>query len=139
MSFASCFFKHEFHIVHIGHVPVVERLVEGRCVTKHKSHIRDTFQSLNGWLREVAFLNIALISVTLDTFREVLEPAAGTFAGRPARRVLAPHPARNARELFVLGGGAKYPQQRARGGEYCGLVRPQGSGILLRGSPGALT
>ena len=102
-------------------------------------NIRDTFQSLNGWLREVAFLNIALISVTLDTFREVLEPAAGTFAGRPARRVLAPHPARNARELFVLGGGAKYPQQRARGGEYCGLVRPQGSGILLRGSPGALS
>ena len=28
----------------------------------------DTFQSLRGWLKELVWLNISVISVTLDTF-----------------------------------------------------------------------
>ena len=35
-----CSIKHPGHIRHIGHVPIVERLVEGECVSKHTSHIR---------------------------------------------------------------------------------------------------
>ena len=32
--------KHPVHIRHVGHVPLVERLVEGSCVKKHIPHIR---------------------------------------------------------------------------------------------------
>ena len=32
--------KHLFHISHIGHVPIIERLVEGVCASKHTFHIR---------------------------------------------------------------------------------------------------
>ena len=34
--------KHTEHIRHIGHVPLVERLVEGVCIKKHTFHIRHT-------------------------------------------------------------------------------------------------
>ena len=34
------FLKHSSHISHIGHVPLVERLVEGDCASKHTFHIR---------------------------------------------------------------------------------------------------
>jgi len=32
--------KHACHIHHIGHVPIIEGLVEGACVAKYISHIR---------------------------------------------------------------------------------------------------
>jgi len=35
-----CASKHKRHIKHIGHVPIVERLVEGLCIYKHTCHIR---------------------------------------------------------------------------------------------------
>ena len=35
--------KHTIHIRHIGHVPIVERLVEGFCAIKHFFHIRHFF------------------------------------------------------------------------------------------------
>ena len=53
--------------VPIGHVPLVERLVERTCVKKHTSYIPhilhisvtlDTFQLFSGWLKDLARLNI---------------------------------------------------------------------------------
>ena len=35
----SCAFKHTVHINHFGHVPLIERLVEGPCACKHTIHI----------------------------------------------------------------------------------------------------
>jgi len=32
--------KHTIHIRHFGHVPIIERLVEGACAFKRISHIR---------------------------------------------------------------------------------------------------
>ena len=32
--------KHTGHIPHFGHVPIVERLVEGACACKHPAYIR---------------------------------------------------------------------------------------------------
>ena len=34
----DCTLKHTIHISNIGHVPLIERLVEGGCVIKHLIH-----------------------------------------------------------------------------------------------------
>ena len=38
--------KHTTHIRHLGHIPIIERLVEICRISKHLTHIRDTSQSL---------------------------------------------------------------------------------------------
>jgi len=39
----------------------------------------DTFQSLRGWLKELAFQNIDIIFVTLDTFQLLISPYFATI------------------------------------------------------------
>ena len=34
-----CGFKHLMHLMHFGHVPIVERLVERACAIKHSGHM----------------------------------------------------------------------------------------------------
>ena len=38
--------KHPVHILHFGHVPIVERLVERGCFIKHPVHIRRFLRSV---------------------------------------------------------------------------------------------
>ena len=54
IGMTDCVLKHLAHTLHIGHVPIIERLVEGFCSIKHTVHIlhighvpiMDTFQLL---------------------------------------------------------------------------------------------
>ena len=67
-----CQVKHLGHILHIGHVPIIERLVIKKSRAGHSDSDYSWYQGAwSGWLKEVASSNIPYIFHTLDTFQLV--------------------------------------------------------------------